>query len=208
MIEEVIQNFAAFHNSLGDYSILIRILSLTAIIIAYFSFVFYFYRIVSEKNLINLNLQKYRTSEHSFISKFSAVALYIIEYLILMPIFILIWFLILAALLLVVAKTLSVDQILLFSAAIIASVRFAAYINNKMAEDLAKIVPLTILTLAIVGENFFSATTLIQRISELPLLFNNILLYLIFIILLEFFLRIIELPRQIVSNRRAEDSDE
>ena len=59
---------------------------LFAVILAVVSlFIWKFYRSTSKMNLIELNLSKYNQSEHPLAGKFFALILYLLEYIIIMP---------------------------------------------------------------------------------------------------------------------------
>jgi hypothetical protein len=83
----------------------------------------------------------------------------------------------------------SADQILLVSAAIIASTRITSYVSEDLSKDLAKILPFTVLATFILGENFFDISNLIAKVAEIPTLFNNVLIFIVFIFIVEFVLR-------------------
>lgn len=161
----------------------------TAIIVIYSIFVFYFYKFLAKKNLINFDLNKYNNYDNSTTVKFFAAIFYIIEYLILLPILTVFWFAFLAILILLLSKNLDVNTILLISAALVASVRTTSYVSEDLSKDLAKMLPFTLLAIAITTVGFFDVNSLISRISTIPSLLSNIPYYLLFIVGIELIMR-------------------
>jgi len=162
----------------------------TAVIIIYAVFVFYFYRFLAKKNIIELNLNQYNNYENDTLIKIFAALFYIVEYIILLPVLTFFWFGVLAILILILAKGLSVQTVLIISAALVASVRVCSFISEDLAKDLAKMLPFTLLTIAITTSGFFDMSMFFTRLSEIPKLFSNIPYYLLFIVGIEITMRI------------------
>ena len=72
--------------------ILLNLLILTILIVIYSVIIWKFYRILAKKNTINLNLNKYNTTQNSFLSRLFTGALYFLENLVIAPILIFIAF--------------------------------------------------------------------------------------------------------------------
>jgi len=190
MITDLISN--SFQNVLNgipaEYQLLFSLLLYTIFIVLYAVFIWKFYKFLASKEIIQLNLKQYNYSNYPGLEKIGAIVLYTLEYLVILPFLVLFWFVILSLFLLLLSKQ-GADQILLISAAIIASTRITAYISEELSKDLAKILPFTVLAMFILGENFFDMGSLIGKISEIPALFNNILVFVVFIFIVEFALR-------------------
>jgi|TARA_B100002003_G_C14116177_1_gene536868 hypothetical protein len=170
----------------------LTLLFFTTVIVIYSIFVFYFYRFLAKKNIIELNLNQYNQYSNPFVIKIFAIFFYIIEYIVLLPILTFFWFGILAILTLILAKDLPVDTVLLIAAALVASIRVTSYVNEDLAKDLAKMLPLTLLAIAITTAGFFNRSIFFERIGEIPDLFSNVPYYLIFIIGIELIMRVME----------------
>ena len=183
------------------YQLIISLLFFTVVIAVYGIFVYYFYKFLSQKNIINLNLKKFNTSEHPAASKSMAVLFYIIEYIIILPILTFIWFSVLAIFLLVLARTSEVATILTIAAALVAAVRLTSYVSQNLSQDLAKMLPLTLLALALVEPGFFSVKLLIERVIQIPSLMKNIPYYLIFIFSIELVMRAINSAARLFNSR-------
>jgi len=162
-----------------------------AIIIALVAiFIWNFYRSLSQRDLISLNLSKYNTSTHPLIYKLLAIALYFVEYIILMPILIFLWFFALSIIILLIAETSSsAAQILLISAAMVAAIRILAYHKQELAKELAKLFPFITLSVFLLSPRAFDIEAIILKISEIPSLLVNVFYYLLIIVVIEGFLR-------------------
>ncbi len=184
MIENLTNFFA------NEANLILTLIIFTAVIIIYSIFAFYFYRILAKRNIIKLNLNQYNRYSSPGVAKIVAIFFYIIEYIILLPVLTFFWFSVLAILILLLAKGLEISTILLISAALVASVRVTAYISENLSKDLAKMLPFTLLAIAITTAGFFDIETLISRVSEIPSLVSSLPYYLIFIVAIEFIMRI------------------
>ena len=190
---EVMSWIVNFQDSVqGETGLVFTLLLLTAVIVIYAIFVFYFYRFLAKKNIIELNLGKYNKYESSGLFKFIAVMFYILEYLILLPLLTFFWFAVLSILIMVLADKLSVSTVLIIAASLVAAVRTTSYVSQNLSQDLAKMLPFTLLGIAITQPGFFLLTNLFGRISEIPTLFSNLPYYLIFIISLELVMRLLD----------------
>ena len=173
----------------GDFHLLLVLLFFTAVIVIYAVFVYYFYRFLAKKNLVELNLNKYNQSHNPALAKFFAGIFYIIEYIIILPVMTFFWFSILAILILILSKGMAIGTILLISAALVAAVRITAYLSENLSRDLAKMLPFTLLAIAITTTGFFEMGPMMSRISEVPSLFKTLPLYLLFIVGIELIMR-------------------
>lgn len=191
-----------------DFGLTFTLLFFTAIIAIYAVFVYYFYRFLARKNILELNLNQYNRHDNPSVVKFFAVIFYIIEYLLLLPLVTLFWFVILAMLTLLLAEGMEVSTVLLLSAALVAAVRITAHVSTSLSKDLAKMVPFTLLAIAITTPGFFDVASLISRVSEIPSLFSSFPYYLLFIVAVELIMRIIEFINEVFSNSLNEIGDE
>jgi len=176
-----------------EYASLINVFIFAILIALYSVFTWKFYRYISKKDLINLNLQKYNTSEHPLANKFFAIILFMIEYIIILPFLIFFWFAILALIILVLSEELAAIQVIVLSAAIVAAVRMLSYYEEDLSKDLAKIFPFTILVIFIINPGFFSLERVLSNLGQIPGFLKSILLFLVLIIAVELILRIIDL---------------
>jgi hypothetical protein len=179
-LPEGVQNFISFF-------------LLVIVIVIYSVFIWKFYKFVSKKNIFSLDLHQYNKSEHPLLARILGTFLYILEYIIILPIFIFFWFGIFAIFLTFLTEDLSVQSILLISAVVVGAVRMVSYYKEDLAKEIAKLLPFTLLAVSMTRADFFDFQRVLSNITQLPSFFGNILNYLIFIIILEIILRSFDL---------------
>jgi len=165
------------------------LLIFTTLIVVYSIVIFYFYKFLSKKNIIELNLYQYNQYENPALVKFFAIFFYLVEYVIILPVLTFMWFGILSILVLLLSPHLSMETVLLISAALVASIRVLSYINRYLAADVAKIAPFNFMIIAVTTPDFFNLTSLIARVHEIPNLFTDVIYFLIFIMAIEIIMR-------------------
>lgn len=174
------------------YQNFIRFFIIALGIIIYSLIIWKFYQSISKKNLWGLNLSKYNTSKHPVMYKLFAGALYFVEYLLIMPFLIFLWFTLFTILLILITESLEISALLIISATTIAAIRMLAYHHEDLAKDVAKLIPFTILATSLLNPNFFSIERIATQITQISGVFSQILIYLFFIVLLEFVLRALD----------------
>lgn len=191
----------------GNFKILPPLFILGIIIAVYSIFIWFFYRFLARKDVLQLNLAKYNVYKHSGVIKFFRVIFFIVEFIIITPIAIFFWFTILSVFLIVLAKELEVGVVILICASFISAIRITAYFNEDLSKDLAKLVPFTLLGVVILTPGFLELETTIQRITQIPLFMNTAFYYLLFIIGLEIILRLFYLPFQILGSIKTPEEE-
>ena len=188
--ESIVSFFDGLTNSVPEeYRILVSLFLYTFFIAVYSIFIWKFYKFLAKRDIIELNLRQYNRVKYPGLEKFLVVILYTVEYMIILPFLVLFWFAIFSMGLLILSESQSAQQILLISAAIIASTRISAYISEDLSKDIAKILPFTVLAMFILGNKFFNIENLFLKISQIPSLFNNVVMFIIFIFVIEFVFR-------------------
>ena len=115
---------------------------------------------------------------------------YFLKYLFIFPIYSFIWFLIFSFLLFLLSKSRPMEDILFLGIIVVSATRIGAYVSEKLAEDMAKLLPLTLIAIFLIDPK---AVTLQTVTSSFPSLLQQIpraAKYLLFIIVLEWLLRI------------------
>lgn len=185
--------YTAIISSLPSFAQTFIELFLIVLLIFFYSvFIWKLYRSISKKNFIELNLNQYNRSEHAFLAKTIAMFFYVIEYFLILPILIFLWFSMFTLFLIFLTNNLEIGALLIISAAIIAAIRMTSYYHEDLSKDLAKLFPFTLLAISILNPNFFSIERILNQFKEIPVFFNEILIYLIFIISLETILRFVD----------------
>lgn len=160
-------------------------------IVSYVLFAFTSSKYLARKNIFGLNLNQYNKSNHPTLSKLYGIFLYTLEYVIILPAFIILWFYLLSAFLSMFLASTSASLILLMAATLTVSVRILTYINEGMAHDVSKVVLLVFIAFSIISPQFSNINATIDVISQIPSIMNHILYYLIFVLALEFLMRIV-----------------
>jgi len=192
----ILQNISDFFRVLVDsipepYKILISLLLYTLFIVIYAIFIWKFYGFMAEREILKLNLKQYTRSKRPSLEKFSEIVLNIVEYIIILPFLVLFWFTIFSIFLLLLSKSQSVYQILLISAAIIASTRITSYLSENLSRDLAKIFPFTVLAMFLLDPEFFNINIILDKIIQIPEIFKHLVMFILFIFSIEFMLRLL-----------------
>lgn len=189
ILDPVISFFQGIIDSVPqEYRVLVSFVFYTLLILIYALFIWKFCKFLSRRDIFGINLKQYNNSENPQFEKLFAMLLYTVEFIVILPFLVLLWFTILSLFLLIFSGSPDVQQILLISAAIIVVTRITAYTNRNLSEELSKILPLNFLGIFLLNPNF-SLSNLIGRFSQIPSLFNNILYFIIFIFISEFILR-------------------
>ena len=164
---------------------------LALLIFLYAAFIWKFHNFVSHKNIFNLNLKQYNTAEHPLLERFNDIGLYLLEYIIIMPILIFFWFSIFGVSL-IIFTDLQIDSVLVISAVIVAAIRITAYSNEEISKEVAKLLPLNLLAISLLVPGFFEVDRVLGNVSQIPGFFSVILGYLLFIMVLETILRLFD----------------
>lgn len=162
------------------------------LLVIYSIFIWKFYRWIARKDILRLNLSRFNHSEHAVVSKIIGVFIYILEYLIILPAVVFLWFGAFTIFLMILTKALELQTILVISVTIVAAIRMTSYYKEDLSRDLAKLIPFTLLTVAI-SQGLFDFNKVINQIQLIPTFFSDIWSYLIFIAILEFLLRILDM---------------
>jgi len=161
-------------------------------IVAYALFIFKFYKFLSSKDIFKLNLQQYSSSFLGALGKFFNVILYIIEYLVIFPLFTFFWFGVVAVILATLSRNHDITTILLIAMALVASIRVTAYYDEDLSKDLAKMFPFALLGIFLIDISSFSYFNVIDTLKLMPSMWKLMAYYLGFTIMIEFVLRVID----------------
>ena len=160
-------------------------------IFIYSLFIFKFYRFLARRDILDLKLQQYSADLTGYIKTLVVVLLYILKNLIVIPLLIFFWFVVLAVILIIINKTQTAETVLLISMAIVAAVRVASYYQEELAQEIAKLIPFSMLALFLVDISYFSLDKILITVQGLPSLWKNAIYYLVVVVTLEFMLRMI-----------------
>jgi len=116
--------------------------------------------------------------------------IYFLKYLFIFPIYSFIWFLVFSFLLFVLSKSRSIEDILFLGIIVVAATRIGAYVSEKLAEDMAKLLPLTLIAIFLISPEVVTIKTITSSFPILLQQIPRVAKYLLFIIVLEWLLRI------------------
>ena len=192
-------NFLDYYNGAAgfipeNFRILLPLALIAITITVYSMFIWFFYRFLARRDILQVDFKKYDEMKFAGLRKFFAFIFYIIKFIIAAPVVIFLWFALFSLLFIILAKDLTVPVGIIISAGLISAIRITSYISEDLSKDLAKMFPFTLLGIVILSPGFLNIETTFARITEIPLLFNNLLYYLIFIIVLESALRLLYMP--------------
>jgi hypothetical protein len=165
-----------------------NVILLVLLVVIFCIFIWKIYTIISKKNLLELNLKQYGKGAHPF----WGTLLYFVEYILIFPFFVILWFLAFTFFLIFLTKGLDVPTVLMVSTIIIIAIRATAYYREGLSRELAKLLPFTLLAVAMTEKGFFNFEEIFGRFSQVPSLFHNILGYIAIIVLIEVVLRIFD----------------
>ena len=157
----------------------------------YALFVFKFYRFLASRDMFELDLSRYQGSRFSWVRTFLHATLYTGKYLILFPVFAFFWFAVLTLILTFLSKSQSFPDILLVALATVSAIRVAAYYNEDLSRDLAKILPFAVVAIFIIDASFFKVSESLDVLKEAEYYSEHMLYYLVFLVALEFALRLV-----------------
>ena len=158
---------------------------------AYAIFVFKFYRFVAARDVFDLDLSRYEESSYRWIRSSLHFTLYGAKYLILFPVFAFFWFAVLTLVLAFLSKEQTFSDTLLIALATVSAIRVTSYYNEDLSRDLAKMLPFAVLGVFLINASFFSVSDSLDTLKDAGDYTENILYYLLFLIGLEFVLRLL-----------------
>ena len=175
-------------------SVLTPLVTWTIGLVIYGVFTFKFYRYLAQRDILELNLGKYRVYQYNVVQKFFAVVFWLIEFAIAFPVVVFFWFAVLALLIAALSSHPLTDTALV-SMALVASVRITAYWTEDLSRDLAKMLPFALLGVFLIDASVISIADQIATLPPLSELIWTLTYYLVFIVAIELVLRLIHVLR-------------
>src|SRR3989338_6941308 len=129
---------------------------------------------------------------------------YFLKYLFIFPMYSFIWFLIFSFLLFVLSKSRPIEDILFLGIMLVTATRIGAYVSEKLAEDMAKLLPLTLIAIFLMDPKTVTLQTITSSFATLSQQIARMAKYLLFIIVTEWLLRI---GNWAINSARRQDSN-
>ncbi|HLC60816.1 MAG TPA: hypothetical protein VJJ52_05275 [Candidatus Nanoarchaeia archaeon] len=145
-----------------------------------------YYKQLARRDLFEIPKLKLQTKFVNFFDK----AIYFLKYLLIFPVYSFIWFLIFSFLLFALSKSRTIEEILFLGIIVVAATRMGAYISEKLAEDMAKLLPLTLIAIFLMDPKAVTLDTFIASFNSILLQLPKVAKYLLFIIVVEWLLRV------------------
>lgn len=134
-----------------------------------------------------------------------------IEYILFFPIIVFFWAIVFFVMLMfLVPPNQTLEITLAMAIATVGVIRIIAYFSEDYANEMAKLVPLTILVIFMLDVRLFSFGSSIEKLKEAasnPVLWKTLVYFLIFIILMEFFLRLVYAMFSIIAEARQKHAE-
>ena len=169
-----------------DRQFLILLSSTIVLFLAIFIMWYFYHKQLSRKDLFEIPKIDSNSKFMNFINRF----IYFSKYVIIFPLYSFIWFLIFSFLLVLIAKSRPIGEIMFFGIVIVSVTRISAYVSPKLAEDMAKLLPWALIIIFLIDPQSITIesvqTSFNSFVQEIP----NVAKYLIFIAFVEWSLRI------------------
>ena len=157
----------------------------------YAVFIFHFYRFLAMRDMFRFDLSRYQDSSHRALRGFLHVVAYVFKYIVVFPFFAFFWLAVLTAILAFLSKDRTFEEVLLIALAVVSAIRVSAYYHEDLSRDLAKILPFAVLGIFIIDASFFTVEESLAVIREAVNNSETIFYYFVFLVALEFVLRIV-----------------
>lgn len=181
-------NFSQKQVLSADLYGLMSVLYLVLLIAIYSIFIWHFYRFIAQKDCFKIKERK-----HPKIIGF-------LKYFFIFPFVAFLFFFGFAIIMLFLTKNLSIEGTLSTSFAVILAIRITAYYSEDLSKDLAKMLPFALLGIFLVDPSYFSFQDVIDKAYSIPEFLTLCIQFIIFIILVEWFLR---MAMAVVNHSRA-----
>ena len=167
----------------------------------YSGFVFMFYRALAKKDLLTLDLSKYADDFSGKVKKYLRSVLFVIQYIIVIPILIAFWTLVIAVILTLLSESTDHARNALIATSLVGAVRILAYFTEDLSRDVAKMLPFTVLGVFLVNSTSIQWNQFVDLLNNLPELGKSFLLSVLLLVIIETLLRIIFIVRRIRGKR-------
>lgn len=174
------------------------VITQTLSIVMYGVVIWHFYRFIARKDVFGFDMTDYLQSQKAFLSKITDTFAGVISYGLVFPLFVFLWFMGFSILLFFLSPTKDIPQILLISIAIVSAIRITAYYSEDLSKDLAKMLPFTLLGIAIVDPSFFTSVPTLNSVLAFQNHIPQIIGFAVIVILLEWVLRIFVFVKRVL----------
>ena len=193
--EEVLELLVDFGRE--TYPTLMAIIAIAV----YSGFVFMFYRILAKKALLTLDLSKSADDFGGKVKKYLRSMLFVVQYIVVVPILIAFWTLVLAVILTLLSDSSDHTRNALIATSVVGAVRILAYWTEDLSRDVAKMLPFAVLGVYLVSSTSVQWSEFRELLESLPELAKSFFSSLVLLAILETLLRIVTTLKRIRSKR-------
>ncbi|MFA4982912.1 MAG: hypothetical protein WC588_01720 [Candidatus Micrarchaeia archaeon] len=165
-----------------------------------------FYTHLSKRLLYDIKPDKRHMD--SFLNRLGRMLLFLFKYTLLFPSITFAWFVFLAGSIFILSRTASLETVFVLSISLVAAIRILAYYDEKIAEDLAKLLPVSLLTVVIVDSTLFTQELVQTRALALSGAVPEFASLILFVVLLEWTLRIIYVIMKFILQKMHQEEPE
>lgn len=170
-----------------------------ALVFALYSiFIFKFYRFTAHKDIFRLYLYKRNVVTHARLKNFVNTLLYILEYLVIFPFVVFVWFAVLFILFVLISKLEDIHTIMAMAIVVVSTIRITAYYNEELSRDVAKLIPFSLMAFFlidnaghVVNQTFLNYAHFSDLGNQFIVMLPQLPYYLLYLVVLEFALRIL-----------------
>ena len=195
-LSEWISKFSLGKILSGDLSDFTPIFYLAISIAIYSVIIWHFYRFIAKRDCFKISECRY--------PKLVGFLKYFFGF----PFVAIIFFLGFSLLLLFLTRNIDVELVLYTSFAIVLAIRITSYYSEDLSKDVAKMLPFALLGIFLVDPSYFDFDLTISNINSLPDYINTFAVFILFIILIEWILRILLTIRYLIFPKKQELSAE
>ena len=164
----------------GDFSAFVPLFYLIIAIAIYSIIIFHFYRFIARRDCLGRTENCKHKKTVSFL-----------KFFFLYPFVAAIFFMGFSTMMIFLTKDYPIGQILSTAFAVVVSIRITAYYTEELSKDVAKMLPFALLGVYLVDPSYFRFEDVINRLYSIPNWSITILQFVLFMILVEWILRIL-----------------
>ena len=162
----------------GDFSGFVAIFYLIVSIAIYSILIWHFYRYIARRDCFKISPRRHKK------------VIGFLKYFLFFPFVAFLFFAGFSLMMLFLTKSYEIPDVLSTSFAIIAAIRICAYYSEDLSKDIAKMLPFALLAIFLVDASYFRFSDITAKIGSLPEFFTVCIQFIVFIILMEWILRI------------------
>lgn len=174
----------------------------------YAIFIFKFYRFIAARDIFKLDRSKNDRSGVPVLRDTFSLIWYAIKFVVLFPALAFFWVATLTLMLAFLSKDRELSQILIIALATVSAVRMCAYYDEDLSRDLAKILPFAVLSFLLVNASSLDVGASLAVLGQVDGLWATVFSYWLFLVALEFGLRVVfGIVKGVFSSRERKEDD-